>query len=119
MRSGKSRSAGRRLRAPVLLVIALAGCSRPHPSGDTHTAPVPVTLAPSPSPEVARFIAERDACDHFRGEEPYDAARAAFLVRETRRLCTGTDRKLAALRRRFANDPAVTARLAGYEDRIE
>lgn len=29
--------------------------------------------------------------------------------------CAGTDRRLAALKRRYAGDPAVMSRLAGYE----
>lgn len=69
--------------------------------------------------EVANFMVERDGCDHFRGEEPYDQERRAFLEQNIRDLCTGTDARLAALRKRYASNPDVATALAGYEDRIE
>lgn len=75
-------------------------------------------IAPFPQ-EVTNFMVERDSCDHFRGEEPYDAERRAYLAENIAELCTGTDGRLSALRMRYANDPAVTAALSGYDDRIE
>ncbi len=81
----------------------------------SHAAPA-VAALPA---EIVEFRRRRDACDHFRGEEPYDAKRAAFLAAETRKHCAGTDRALAELRRRHAGDPAARAALAGYEDRVE
>lgn len=69
--------------------------------------------------EVMAFRAKRDLCDHFRGEEPYDAKRAAFLKAEMVRTCSGTDQALADLRRRYASDPKVIAALKDYESRIE
>ncbi len=68
---------------------------------------------------VAAFIAQRDLCDHFRGEEAYDKARARFLAAQMKRTCTGTDRRLKALRARYAKQPKVLAKLADYEDSIE
>lgn len=69
--------------------------------------------------EVTRFMVDRDGCDHFRGEEPYDAERRAYLTESIAELCTGTDVRLADLRRRYARDPDVMAALRDYEDRIE
>ena len=69
--------------------------------------------------EVQAFIAQREACDHFRGEEGYDAERRAFLAKALAKTCTGTDRALAALRERFAAQPAVLAALKDFEVRIE
>lgn len=69
--------------------------------------------------EVTAFMVERDSCDHFRGEEPYDADRRAYIEESIAELCTGTDAKLAALRRRYADNPAVIQALGNYEDRIE
>ena len=68
---------------------------------------------------LATFIAEREKCDHFRGEEAYDKARGRFIARQLKRYCTGTDRRLKALRARYAHRPKVLAKLADYEDRIE
>lgn len=77
-----------------------------------------VPAAPFPD-EVTAFMVDRDGCDHFRGEEPYDEERRAYLDQSIAELCTGTDATLAALRRRYATDAAVIAALKGYEDRIE
>lgn len=69
--------------------------------------------------DVKRFIERRDACDHFRGEEPYDAQRRKYLEQQTRRLCVGTDRQLAELMRKYKSNKAVMAKLGEYEPRIE
>ncbi|WP_150294644.1 hypothetical protein [Sphingobium estronivorans] len=75
---------------------------------------------PRPFPEeVTRYMVDRDSCDHFRGEEAYDMERRAFLQENIVELCTGADARLARLRDRYAQDPAVMAALSGYEDRIE
>lgn len=68
---------------------------------------------------VATFIAQREKCDHFRGEEAFDKARGRFIARQLKRYCTGTDRRLKALRARYAHRPKVLAKLADYEDSIE
>jgi hypothetical protein len=75
---------------------------------------------PSPFPEtVTDFMVERDGCDHFRAEEAYDEDRSIFLEDSIRQLCTGTDARLAELRKRYADNPDVTAALSPYEARIE
>lgn len=75
---------------------------------------------PRPFPdEVTRYMVDRDSCDHFRGEDAYDADRRAYLEESVAELCTGTDARLAMLRQRYAQDRAVIAALGGYEDEIE
>lgn len=69
--------------------------------------------------EVTSFMVGRDSCDHFRGEEPYDNERRVYLTESIAELCTGSDAKLAELRRRYAHNPAVIAALRGYENQIE
>jgi hypothetical protein len=69
--------------------------------------------------EVRAFITRRDSCDHFRGEEAHDAARAAEIARQLRASCTGTDAALARLKRIHARDRAVQRALARYEARVE
>ena len=76
------------------------------------------SAAPFPD-EVTEFMVARDGCDHFRGEEPYDSERRAYLDESIRTLCTGTDGKLADLRKRYARDEEVISALKGYEDKIE
>ncbi|MFC0406898.1 hypothetical protein [Roseomonas elaeocarpi] len=68
---------------------------------------------------MVAFIARRDRCDHVRGEEADDPARAAVLARALERNCRGTDADLARLKRRHAGNPAVRSRLDGYDPRIE
>lgn len=93
---------------------AAAAAARP----PAAAAPAARAMAVLP-PAIVAFQQQRDACDHFRGEEPYDKQRAAFLKAQLAKTCKGSDKALAALRKRFANDPEALAALKGYEDRIE
>ncbi len=69
--------------------------------------------------DVAQFIEQRDGCDHFRGEEAYDAERGKFLAEQLQQLCTGTDKKLARLKSKYRANRQVMAKLGEYEERIE
>jgi hypothetical protein len=69
--------------------------------------------------EVTAFMVDRDGCDHFRGEEAYDAERRAYIAENIAELCRGTDSRLAMLRRRYAGDASVTAALRSYDAHIE
>ncbi|WP_093001623.1 hypothetical protein [Rhizobium sp. NFR07] len=79
-----------------------------------------VTLAADLPVDVAAFVEERQQCDHFRGEEAYDEARAAEINKALDRYCSGTDARLAKLKAKYSKGPAtaVTA-LDEFEDRIE
>ena len=79
----------------------------------------PAACAAGLPADVAAFVKQRDGCDHFRGEEPYDAERAKFINERLEALCAGTDRRLAELRAKYRNRADVTAALAGYEDVVE
>jgi hypothetical protein len=94
--------------------------AQPAPRNPLDLPPSPDEEAVEPFPrEVTAFMVDRDGCDHFRGEQPYDAERRAYIAENVAELCTGTDARLAMLRRRYATDPAVMAALRGYEDQIE
>ena len=41
------------------------------------------------------------------------------IEREMRRLCTGTDRKLEKLKRKYSRNPTVLQRLNEFEENIE
>ncbi len=69
--------------------------------------------------DVAMFAEDRKLCDHFRGEEPYDAERRAFLEEKMLKLCTGTDQKLAELKIKYAHNPEVMSVLNQYKVNIE
>jgi hypothetical protein len=69
--------------------------------------------------EVERFIERQDQCDHFRGEEPYDQERRAFLHQRLREFCVGIDKELAELKQRYRSNKAVMEKLNRYEPQIE
>ncbi len=69
--------------------------------------------------DVAAFVARRDRCDHFRGEDPENPARARAVARGLEANCRGTDAELARLKQRHARDPAIRARLDRYETSVE
>lgn len=69
--------------------------------------------------DVAHFIKQRDACDHFRGEEAYDAERKQFLKRKLKQLCTGTDEKLRTLKQKYKAQPKALTMLQRFEVSIE
>lgn len=71
--------------------------------------------------DVAKYVEQREGCDHFRGEipDPPDEQRMKEVEREIRKLCTGTDRKLQQLKRKYAKNQAVLKRLNEFEEQIE
>jgi hypothetical protein len=71
--------------------------------------------------DVEKFIVKREGCDHFRGEipEPREKRRMREVNREIRRLCGGTDRALAQLKRKYAMDEVVMQRLSEFDAQIE
>jgi len=84
-----------------------------------------IALAAELPADVQSFIDDRESCDHFRGE-PFDSGnvqdikeRREFIHQQLRRLCTGTDQRLANLRRKYRSDRDVIASLSDYEDTIE
>jgi len=82
----------------------------------------PATAAETRLPaDVAKFAEQREGCDHFRGEfpDPPDEQRMREIEHEIRKLCTGTDKKLAQLKRKYGKNQAVMKRLNEFEDKIE
>ena len=84
----------------ILLAFAFAAAA----------APAPQRLPP----DVRRFVDKRDTCEHWIGEEGYDAARQREINRNVRRSCTGVDRELDRLRRVYRHNPRVLAALKDY-----
>lgn len=66
--------------------------------------------------DVQSFIERREGCEHFAGEPDWDdAARKKQIEEAVNELCPGIDTQLAALRKRYARDPGVTAALKDFE----
>lgn len=78
-------------------------------------------LAASPKlpKDVATFMERREACDHWRGEEGFDAARSAEIQWGMCQSCLGTDARLAHLKHKYRAAPDVMTQLAGLEQQIE
>jgi len=89
------------------MLLVLSGASV---AGDNFALP----------PEVASYIEDRDLCEHFaqepfEGKSPEQIERREFLQQSIEIHCAGTDRRLAALKRRYIGNRAVLSRLEGYE----
>ncbi len=89
----------------------------PAPDAAPRTMSVPDVVA-LPA-DVVAFCKRRDQCDHFRGEEPGDEARATELATALEKACRGTDADLARLRQRYRGNAAIIAALRKYEDQVE
>ena len=89
--------------ALVAVLVSLAGC------------------ATESTPDLAAFLERRAACDHWRGEvpDPPDPDRMREVEQQTALTCKGTDADLAALKKRYRDDPVVAKQLAEFEDRVE
>ena len=91
----------------LALLLAISGAAQ---AGGTSPLP----------PEVSSYIDDRELCEHFRqepfeGDSPEQVARRQFLRDSIEIHCAGTDRRLAALRKRYTLDHAVMSRLEHYE----
>ena len=78
----------------------------------------------SKTPEVESFIHDRDLCDHFRhepfeGNSPEKIKRRKFVFESLDIYCAGTDKRLAALKRRYKNNNEIIKRLSRYEISVE
>ena len=64
----------------------------------------PMPAAAALPPAVSAYAERRDACEHWRGEEPYDAARRAQILQGERRACAGLEEERRRLRLRHRGD---------------
>jgi hypothetical protein len=67
------------------------------------------------------FIDRREGCDHMRGEmpDPGEKRHTKEVSREIEKLCKGTDKRLAQLKKKYASDVLVIRRLNEFEGIIE
>src|SRR3546814_16281981 len=91
--------------AAIIVLLFVVACS-----GSTER------LLPA---DAQAFVEQRNLCDHFRGEAPYDEQRQQFLEQNIAALCTGSDARLAALRHKYLDHEAVQAVLLQYAVDIE
>jgi hypothetical protein len=71
--------------------------------------------------DVQKFIDRREGCDHMRGEIPdlSEKQRMKDVNREIEKLCKGTDKRLAQLKKKYASDVSVMRRLNEFEEGID
>jgi hypothetical protein len=71
--------------------------------------------------DVQMFIDRREGCDHMRAElpDPGEKQHAKEVSREIVKLCKGTDKRLAQLKKKYASDAVVVQRLNEFEDITE
>lgn len=101
-------------RAPSPAPAETEAPSAPAPAPSATASPAAVP-PPDPAAEVSRLAKRIEACEHFAGEEPYDAARAAELRQQVEANCPGNQAEHARLRRQHAANPAIKRQL----DRLE
>jgi hypothetical protein len=78
-----------------------------------------VAQSPDLPPDVAKFTADRDQCDHFRGEDSDDPARQKQIAAALNKYCKGTDKKLKGLKEKYHGQEAVLSVLSKYDERVE
>ncbi len=80
-------------RALVLVVLMMAGCD---------------ASPPTVQQDVRDFLKRIQDCQHWAGEEGYDAARRAEInAAYTKLRCAALDADEQALKRRYDNNPAL------------
>jgi len=57
--------------------------------------------------DVSNFVEQRDGCDHFRGEPPYNEERRKFLYLKVTELCLGIDEQLNLLKIKYEKNREV------------
>ncbi|WP_425330410.1 hypothetical protein [Xanthomonas citri] len=64
--------------------------------------------------DVRKLVEDYDTCEHFAGEEPYDADRRHEIEVAVAQFCTPAPARLATLMQRYRNDAHVSQWLRQY-----
>ncbi len=117
----------------AILASLLLACGNVGAAADPRAAPAP-TCDPQASnrpgycsypADVRAFVDDRDACDHWRGEpvpeheDDPEEVRKKQITEAINESCTGTDKRLSALKTAYADDPKMLRLLDEYETDIE
>jgi hypothetical protein len=118
----------RRAGAPALIGLVIAGvaCSgRGRGASTVGNRAAPPASAPAPAddadpdaelPAEVRALVERwETCQHWAGEEPYDAERRQQIADGIAASCPGNEATRAELERRYADRPDVLLRFGALE----
>jgi hypothetical protein len=99
----------------VLVACATTPVALPNNTAPTTVAPPPAAPAPLPA-EVTTLIERWTTCWHFRGEEPYNAARQREIEAGVEKWCPGNDEERARLRVAWKARADVIAALAKLDE---
>lgn len=80
---------------------------------------VSTTEVPDLPIDVQRYLDRRASCDHWRGEDGYDAERAREIRIGICKSCGGSDVGLEFLKKQHADDPVVMEQLSALDPSIE
>jgi hypothetical protein len=71
--------------------------------------------------DVQRFVDRREGCDHMRRDIPASSEQQRIneVTRELSRLCSGTDKELVQLKRKYAGNSTIMQILNQFEAGIE
>lgn len=72
--------------------------------GDKRSASIPA--------DVRSFVIDAQGCNHFAGEEPYDAERAAYLKKNIDEMCAGHRERHKRLAAKYAQNAEAAALIA-------
>ncbi|WP_369913839.1 hypothetical protein AB8810_12375 [Xanthomonas sp. NCPPB 3005] len=99
---------------PAVAAPAKAGCTIPAEVDPEHHA----GFCALPQ-EIRTFVARQDVCNHFAGEEPYDAARRRELDKAMAKYCDGNEATWTRLRAQYRQDPVRDAWLSRYGEDVD
>ena len=109
-----------RLLALAGLILVSVACSAAEPKSTTVGASASAaTSSGGDRQDLRAFVARRQQCDHFRGEEGSTPKRQAEIDAALTKFCTGTDAELKALKKKYRADKAASKTLAGFDANIE
>lgn len=78
-----------------------------------------VGIALAQPSDLRKFIEQREACDHWRGESGYDDERQLQINRAVCETCPGTDAQLRRLKLKYARNADAMKALEGFDQEIE
>src|SRR5207253_2731997 len=101
---GNRNDAAMRIIPIAIALLLLAGCDRkPAPP-----PPRPAASTPASQQDVRDFLQRRTDCQHWAGEEGYDAARRAEISAAYVKLrCATLEADEAALKTRYSGNAAI------------
>ena len=119
--------------AACAAALSLAACNKPAVPADAAPADAPPPAsAPADAPAAAAESAgpalpadmqaqadHAEMCEHFAGEEPYDAARRKELEDAMKKNCGPLEDAMPALQAAHGNDPALKPTLDRWAELVQ